>query len=535
MKRHRSHQIDERAQRAFREALPPMWVANEHRNDYGKDYLIEIGENNGELTGSSFYVQLKGQEKARRSADGTTIKFSLETKYATYYLDKIKDLPVFLVVVDVNQKRGWFEFLQPFLHADQSWRKRKSVTIDIPILSDIANSAVLRRAVESAKQFMRLLHPEAIQDAVAANKRRMKALDPRFDISVALDNDKPVFRLIPLNPPVSITMTFLGQQHQLEPKLTDLLDKGALVEFRPGEVEMEGSKLLEKFNETGGALQFSMDQAGSLLLTGKDGEGRTTGSLLELPGRLTGGKKELWFRGGLEQSPLTVTMGPFSPNIGGALSVDLRPAKWEGQRLLHLAYFDAIYQFVQDLRNAKQIEVAYQQLGNRCHLTTSALQSSLIPESFADYIVLLHKARKVAERFAIDPVWTLQAFDIDSRETAQQLYGVFFEDGWREATPSISFPATLERRTFRFECVEPGKPVWVRIVASVTASMLNETFDVGPLIREFSDVTLAVSDQTKGENDSLVEVVATGSPETVMTIRKAGPGEQTTPAELPSH
>src|SRR4051794_22299563 len=113
MNKHRTHQIDELAQRVFRDALPATWVPNEQHKDYAKDYVVEIGEDDGDLTGSGFYVQLKGQEKVEFNADGTLVKFSLETQHAAYYLDKIKDLPVFLVVVDVNKKKGWFHFVQP--------------------------------------------------------------------------------------------------------------------------------------------------------------------------------------------------------------------------------------------------------------------------------------------------------------------------------------------------------------------------------------------------------------------------------------
>src|SRR5258707_530073 len=107
MQKHPAHQTDDLAQRILRDALPPSWVVNEQGKDYGKDYLVEIGEDNGDLTGSSFYVQLKGHEHAELSADGTLVKQSLESKHASYYFDKVKDLPVFLVVVDVAKKKAW--------------------------------------------------------------------------------------------------------------------------------------------------------------------------------------------------------------------------------------------------------------------------------------------------------------------------------------------------------------------------------------------------------------------------------------------
>jgi hypothetical protein len=82
MNKHRTHQIDDRAQLILRDLLPVTWVVNEQLKDYGKDFLVEIGETDGNLTGSNFFVQLKGQEKATKSRDGAWVKFYLETKYA---------------------------------------------------------------------------------------------------------------------------------------------------------------------------------------------------------------------------------------------------------------------------------------------------------------------------------------------------------------------------------------------------------------------------------------------------------------------
>src|SRR3954466_15867105 len=102
MKRPLTHQTDELARRTFRNLLPPAWVANSHATDYGKDYLVEIAEAGGELTGISFYVQLKGQGRPRLNAGGDRVTYSLDSKHARYYHDRVTDLPVFLVVVDVG-------------------------------------------------------------------------------------------------------------------------------------------------------------------------------------------------------------------------------------------------------------------------------------------------------------------------------------------------------------------------------------------------------------------------------------------------
>ena len=166
MKKPLSHQIDDAARAIFDDLRPKTWVANEHRHDYGKDYLVEMGEANGNLTGESFYVQLKGQVRVSFNSSGKLAKFSLRTKHAAYYLDKVKDLPVFLVVVDVTKKRGWWVHLQPILDGESLWRRRNSVTIDLPASNELADVGKLREAVEVAKRWMRIRHRLAVGEGI---------------------------------------------------------------------------------------------------------------------------------------------------------------------------------------------------------------------------------------------------------------------------------------------------------------------------------------------------------------------------------
>jgi hypothetical protein len=69
--------LDTLAQRIFESHLPPAWVVNGQRSDYGKDYLIETVEAEG-LTGKTFYVQLEGQGSVRLTRSGAFATLSLE-------------------------------------------------------------------------------------------------------------------------------------------------------------------------------------------------------------------------------------------------------------------------------------------------------------------------------------------------------------------------------------------------------------------------------------------------------------------------
>ncbi|HMP71476.1 MAG TPA: DUF4365 domain-containing protein [Pirellulaceae bacterium] len=66
MKRPKAHKINEIGKRIFEEGIPADWLVNAQTNDYGKDYLIEIGNTVGELSGDSFYVQLKSSGSIKK-------------------------------------------------------------------------------------------------------------------------------------------------------------------------------------------------------------------------------------------------------------------------------------------------------------------------------------------------------------------------------------------------------------------------------------------------------------------------------------
>jgi len=245
MQRHRTHQIDELAQQFFRAAIPVTWSYNEQTHDYGKDYLVEPGDAQGEQTGLNFFVQLKGQEQVEFNTDRSLAKFTLKAMHAIYYADKVRDLPVFLVLVDVNERRAWFHFLQPALEADQAWRKQDSVTVYLPATNDLSDPVGLRQAVEDAKKWMRLHHPHSIVDAVAAHRERMTKADPRFDVAVSVV-DNQTRMMLHAKEPVPLTFTFKGERNEITRKTADLIDRGLPVTFNPGETSANGSPLFEK-------------------------------------------------------------------------------------------------------------------------------------------------------------------------------------------------------------------------------------------------------------------------------------------------
>jgi hypothetical protein len=448
----------------------------------------------------------------------------LETKHAAYYLDKIKDLPVFLVVVDVNKNKGWYHFLQPGLEKDQSWRKQKSVTIYLPASNDLTDTLKLRQAIEGAKRMMRLLHPESVQDAVEAHKSRVRAIDPRFDVKVSLINDMPMFEFRALQP-VSGQIEFKGNKSKVEAKVSDLIDKGALVAFKPGEVKITGSPLFERLEREGGAIQCAVQLAGTLSLTCKDGEGRELGRLSEMPGQLTGGRSELWFDGGLAESPLSVKLGPMAAKMGGSVEVNWKWDNWGGQTLLQLAFFDRLVKFFEALVASAATEVECQLRGTRFFFVSVPLNKGESVKMLAAYLDLLDKARKIAKRFAIDPIWTRHAFDAAALETAKELHTIFFEGGLVTKMPNVVINLQCHKETFRpdvLKRLEGNHPFYLS--STWGCNLLGQETEIGQLTQEFTAVKVAMKKVRKTKrkrtrSNKYVNLVVTGSKETVRTIR----------------
>ena len=185
-------------------------------------------------------------------------------------------------------------------------------------------------------------------------------------------------------------------------------------------------------------------------------------------GQFSGGRKELWFDGGLVNSPLTIKLGPVAPGIGGSLKPELDLHRWDGQPLMQLAYFDRLSEFLQALPKAASTIIECQRDGNCIFSVSLPLHELPFVVPLARYLNSLSNARKLALRFNVNPFWTVKAFDRDSQETADELHAVFFGNGCKRAMPNVRLKASCVRKSFRFDVVKqaekPGLVSWYRTV-----------------------------------------------------------------------
>jgi hypothetical protein len=520
MEKHVNHQIDELAQRVLTNALPKSWVVNSFQKDYGKDYHVDVADENGKLTGVAFYIQLKGQQKAKYNKRKSEVLFRLGVKHASYYLDKLKDLPVFLVVVDTGETKGWWLHVQPILGRDTSWRKAKSVQLRFPVANTLKDIDRLIKAVMGAHREMRLLHPQAIRDAVTAQVKLVRETDPRFDATVTVAQDgSPRLHLKPMEA-VALKLHVLGSGERIKSKITELFDRGGTIDVEPGEVRISGSKLFDTIEHFGGQLSAVREVHGTVsLIAAKDGV--ESARIADIPGKYTGGSKELWFEGSLRNSPLTVSLGPLAIDVAGSTKVNLAINKWDGQKLCHLAYFERIYAFITAVQDSPDAAVALEINGNTTGTLPIKSFSTKEMGLVYDWLTWISKARKVAAQFNVDPDWLTNEITEEWEKDIEELYAIHFNGGYREATPFKTQIFSIDKSTIRFTDELAG----VSFMSTWTYHVLAETIQI-QLVHYISDVIIKppTDEQRKGRpnlNGDAIDVVMVGTKSTMTIVRLA--------------
>ena len=292
MQRHRSHVVEEKAEQLFREFLPPeRWIINTVHRDYGKDFTVELVDNEM-ASGTNFWVQLKGQSKVRRLKNGN-VSFKMESKHVDYF--KKLGEPIFLVVVDTTKRTGYWLFLQEHISKlipRHESTVQRSFSLEISADSVLANEAGFRSAVQRALGYMAR---RSLKQGILAAQDLFKEIDPRFDVAVTATSQGETIQVTP-NEHVSISLKF-GDDFVRSGRYKEAFGRGLPVQLGPGDVTVEGSPLVEKMfgevAERNGQFHPSHFSHGYVRLTHFGSEDRQIGRSHDIDCEYSGGTEEV--------------------------------------------------------------------------------------------------------------------------------------------------------------------------------------------------------------------------------------------------
>jgi len=187
----RSQEIERLSLLIFENSAPLHWLLAKLLPDIAaKDYKIELKDAiTKELTGQSFYVQVKGTERATYRNKKSHLHFPIERKYSQLWTDSTA--AVFLVVVDVETKNGYWLYAQEFLRHNAGWKKVKKFTYRLPVEQSLEGIAAFDAAASKAIDEMKILSATA-EERIEYEQKRLdlkQAMPSSFAVGSELSDE----------------------------------------------------------------------------------------------------------------------------------------------------------------------------------------------------------------------------------------------------------------------------------------------------------------------------------------------------------
>lgn len=494
MQKHLTHVIDKQAVLIFKGSLPEEdWTVYDIQPDYGKDHKVELVEG-GAHTGSTFWVQIKGQKKVRRLKDGT-ITFKLETKDLDYHTKL--SAPVFLVVVDVTKREGYWVFLQKYVRTwlrNVPWRDQDHIQIRLPASNTLSKTSLLRQAVREAIRYMTDL---SFHSDIGTEQSRLVSLDPRFKVEIMAGTGGRHYHL---HSDEVIPIGFSYKEgNSVSGKIEGMLDRGLPIVVRGGEIEISGSPLFDFLFEMAGEsevrLEVNKTVEGFANLLRTDESGNVVASFDGIPCKIVCGRKEARFEAILPTGLLELkTTISYEPTGKRPLSISIHFSAWQGCRLMDLPYFDqlaSLFVGIEAMRHRFALECLVP--GQRFIVGTMNLEESQLHLAASFLIETLQKARAIAAVRSVNPVLPEKYYSEHSLSETQALHDMLIGEGWRRITPSARVRTVVGRdelRKFLADAENFSSPGILHLYGEGSFSFLGDSIRIDSLQRIFTSMCL---------------------------------------------
>ncbi len=446
-----TREIDRIAQNIFNDSLLPGWLIRKQDPDIHVDYFVEITEKS-RPSGVIFGVQLKGTNSPRYSK--SLIKLSIKTKHLSYYLDKVKQ-PIFIIVVDIKKRRGFWFFVQEWAKEElkeRNWREQKKIDIKIPLKNSLSDMKYLRAEITRAEIFMRDLWPSSIPAAIQHEKESLEELDRRVQIDISYQGGRTRYSL-QAREPFDFNIQFTGGPH-VQDKFADLFNRGKSAIFETEEIiEVKGSPLLESIFERSvkGKLLIEPERQirTVLLLSTIDTAEQEKIVLYGVEGIMWAGTKEARFQGALKESPLNVELSfPLPPSLGNnplTVNFNFESSAWQNMPVLRLPHFEKLKGFFTSIQEGCLLRIVCEIKGN--HIFTATSQANLdhrFMELTIWHLELLERIRIIARARNIDPIYPKDGLiKKDEIETIYLLHELIESGEHRQNANGVRFGAKL--------------------------------------------------------------------------------------------
>lgn len=493
MKRSKSHQINDKARALFSSQIPSPWVVNEYlQADYGKDYQVEIFDDDGTPTEYLFQIQLKGKREPHLLSGGNAYSFSMKTNHLKYYL-KAVTTPIFLVIADLKRQQCCYLFLQEViveLFGDTpDFRNKKEISLRIPTANQIRDGGNLKHNVISATEYMRNRYPGTVASAVRNRERALEKIDNRFRYQVSYLNGAEHVS-VDAKEEVDLAIKISG-----DPSVISKFHEETFTFGRPGalsgvDIEVAGSPLFadKVIGELNIEPNHLIRREAWLTFSKK----KDAAVFPILTAELSSGVNGMFLKAFREKLPIIFewrTRKNKEGTFSTSLTFNLDLSDWEGVRILNLPYFDVIVEFLNLIRNDEKIEIdlkikKHDILESEAKNTVGVTADEDI-KSLSRTMEILDMARIASKHFRTNPKMP-KAFRPEDMQDISELYALatsgeyLFPDRY-----DFAFEVPAETKTRLPSQNERGK--FLSTYPQIGYKFLGEEFALHGFSAEFSE------------------------------------------------
>ena len=381
--------IQTKSEKIFESMIPHNWIIRKRNPDIFIDYSIEIGEH-GEPTGNIFYVQLKGISNL--TPTHKEIKYQLKSKHLKYFRDDLK-APAFLIIIDINQKEGYWIFLQKYII--DNFKKgipNQTKSIRIPVTNILSDNVLFYNAITESQKYITDLHSSSFVNAYKKlnldfeNKypgASFKMLAEKGHINVSINN-----KGVPLKIKIKEDKTELYKEQ--------IAQSGEILVFETEDIIIEDFDLLNDLIKEANIKKLEVNKYPTInsavsILT-RNSNNQISTILNTISGKTQIGKEYSSFSGSLQDSPFNIRMKykliAESKSVNIQLHLDIDYTKWTNKNILYLPHEEKLYNFFNDLIKNYEVELQLESQGN--HLFTLKNKFENIFD-LADGFLRIHK------------------------------------------------------------------------------------------------------------------------------------------------
>lgn len=525
MNKHRTvgktFEIDQAAQKAFLSWIPNQWIPREDKPEFYLDYTVETTVD-GEPTGFRFGVQLKGCESTNLH------KYSMKAKHLLYFYEQCQ-LPVFIFRIRPETNEGYWVFAQKYVSEKLRMnvlRQCRTATIEFPRDNAISNFAKFLGELEQAQNFVRDLHPGSIEAALAAERKKLEAIEPRLDFQVDIINGA---RHVRLNPKAGEEFKFTVQiknNPEANKAWKELIESGADLKLDSSSFEITGTQLFQP-PKAGLRMELCFESNQKLpgyaqLVSTKAGRP----AVVRIDGTCRGGTKRFSFDGEMTHGPLKLVFeAPFSSVLEKepmTFNVSFNLPSWYGMQLSALPEYDQVFELYEAVEESDSIEIAF--FANGLRFLNG--KGSNFPKSELSWILgvlrLLGKARAIGQRIGLNPkIRGAQDFDSKHLDSVEEIQLHMQPTTRTILSESITLSSTVEMPySAVVRQTKTGVPGKLEITHTArTVEFFDATVSLGLMKRDYSAAEIVKIDPVSEKRTSYVVRIPKGAEEVVSVER----------------